>query len=228
MCSYETPQHGCHRLGTSPCCCPPLLSHSSCLDSQGRRGASPGAHRCPACSKTPSSVCGCWLCPRVLPDASRGATWLPGWHTPLAWDRVLCTEPGKQGGVEVFHLQELVHSFVTRLKVHMAFMHLELLFLALVPTISPVLETILAGTARITSITAKHEKSCKKFIILPMKSCLRDDTKIIHTNLRDKTCLAGPCSLVIQDNVVSSLLPWATALKLEHFPHTAQMPVSIF
>lgn len=97
-----------------------------------------------------------------LPASSTGQ--LP----PLAWEMMVCTEPGKQGGVEVSHLQELVHSFVTRPKVHMAFTNWELLFLALVPTISPVLETLLAGTARITSITAKHEKSCKKFIILPM------------------------------------------------------------
>lgn len=110
----------------------------------------------------------------MLPDASRGATWLTGQHTPLAWEVAACTEPGKQGGVEVSHLQELVHSFVTRLKVHMAFLNLELLFLALVPTVSPVLETLLAGTARITSITAKHEKSCKKinhlaYVVLPKR-----------------------------------------------------------
>lgn len=103
----------------------------------------------------------------MLPDAFRGATWLTGQHTPLAWEMAVCREPGKQGGVEVSHLQERVHSFVTRLKVHTAFMNLELLFLALVPTISPVLETLLAGTARITSITAKHEKSCKN-----LSSCL--------------------------------------------------------
>lgn len=141
----------------------------------------------------------------MLPDAPRGAAWLTGQHTPLAWEMVVCMEPGKQGGVEVSHLQEQVHSFVTRLKLHMAFMNLELLFLALVPTISPVLETQLAGTAQITSITAKHEKSCKKiyhlaYVVLPKRWHKED-----NTNLRDKTRLAGPCSLLIQDNVLSSV-----------------------
>lgn len=167
MCSFQTPQHCCHRLGTSPT---PVLLCSAASAAWMARGAEElQMPRLPGpLLQDPSSLCSCWLCPQVLSAASGGAPWLTGWHTPLVWDMAVCREPGKQGGVEVSHLQELVHSFVTRLKVHTAFLNLELLFLALVPTISPVLKTLLAGTARITSITAKHEKSCKKFIVLPM------------------------------------------------------------
>lgn len=70
-------------------------------------------------------------------------------------------EPGKCRGLKEFHLKELVHSFVIRLKVHITYINSGLLFLALVPTIPPILEALLAGAAQISAITVKQEKSCK-------------------------------------------------------------------